>query len=106
MQKVKIPITQKGKQRPLCDIIREICDLMDSSQSDSACGFSPESLVSKEILHKFDVDGEERWYTGHVGSYNAVTHLHEVAYEEEDEIYFFNLFEDISNGDLVIVNDT
>ena len=60
---------------------------------------TPESLVGKKVLHKFQVEGEEKWYNGYVVSYNAVTHLHEVAYDEE-EYYYFNLLEDISQGDL------
>lgn len=35
-------------------------------------------------------------------SYNVRTNLHEIAYEEEEEHYFFNLLEDISNGDLIV----
>ena len=63
---------------------------------------TPESLVGKKVLHKFQVEGEEKWYNGYVVSYNAVTHLHEVAYDEEEEYYYFNLLEGIIQGDLII----
>ena len=68
------------------------------SHQDSAI-HTPESLVGKKVLHKFQVEGEEKWYNGYVVSYNAVTHLHEVAYDKEEE---YNLLEDISQGDLII----
>ena len=41
--------------------------------------------------------------SGYVLSYNIQTHLHEVAYDQEDEHHFFNLMEDISVGDLKIL---
>lgn len=64
--------------------------------------YTPESLVGKQILHKFNVDGEEKWFTGCVLGYNAVTDLHEVSYYDEEENYFYNLLEDISKGDIII----
>lgn len=73
MQKVKIPFTQKGRQRPLNDIIREITDFIKNSQSDSSNGHSPDFLVGKEVRHRFEVDGEEKWYDGYIVGYNAVT---------------------------------
>ena len=51
------------------------------SLAESCCEYSPESLVGREIL---DVNSEERWYMGYVVSYNAVTHLHEVAYHDKE----------------------
>ena len=62
---------------------------------------APESLVGKRVLHKFEVEGQEKWFSGYVTSYNAQTHLHEVSYEEEN--FFFNLIEDISVGDLTVI---
>jgi len=41
------------------------------SSAESCCEYSPESLVGREILHRFDVNSEERWYTGYVVSYNT-----------------------------------
>lgn len=66
---------------------------------------APESLVGKRVLHKFEVEGQEKWFSGYVTSYNAQTHLHdlEVSYEEEEENFFFNLIEDISVGDLTVI---
>ena len=104
-QNIKIPFTHKGRQRPMKDLIMELSQFISAnsnkgSSAEPTCECSPESLVGKEILHKFDVDGEEKWYTGYVISYNAVTRLHEVSYNEEN--CFFDLLEDFSNGDLII----
>ena len=41
------------------------------------------------ILHRFNVEGEEKWYTGYVISYNAVTCQHEIVYDGEEENVFF-----------------
>ena len=57
------------------------------ASSGSSSEYSAESLVGREI-HRYNVEGEEQWYAGHVVSYNAVTHLHEVGEEENS---FFNL---------------
>ena len=75
-----------------------------AASSESSSEYSAESLVGREILHRFNVEGEEKWYAGHVVSYNAVTHLHEVAYEGEENC-FFNLLEDVNNGDIILNHD-
>lgn len=74
-----------------------------ASSTGSCCEYSLESLVGGKGLHRFAVESEERWYTGYVVSYNAVTHLHEVAYHGEEDS-FFNLLEDFSNSDLITSN--
>ena len=109
-QNIKVPFTHKGRQRPLKDLIIELSHFIAAnsekmSSAEGTCEFTPESLVGKKIFHRFDVEGEEKWYAGYVVSYNAVTHLHEVAYNTEDENSFFNLAEDFSNGDLIILNN-
>ena len=106
-QTIKLPFTHKGRQRPMKDIIVEFSHAIEvnsdeRSLAESSCECSPESLVGREILHRFEVEGKEKWYAGHVVSYNAVTHLHEVAYDEEEESCFFNLLEDLSNGDIIL----
>ena len=86
-------------QRPLRDIIDELSDFINENGVQM-----PESLVGKKILHKFEVDGQEEWFSGCVLGYDAQTHLHKVSYDQEEEQYFFNLLEDISVGDLTIIN--
>lgn len=56
-QSVKVPFTQKGRQRPLRDIIKELSDFIVENSDIH----SPDSLVGKKILHKFKVEGEEKW---------------------------------------------
>ena len=91
-----MPVAQNGRQRPLRDIIKELSDfIVETSEI-----HSPDTLVWKIILPKFNVEGKEKWYSGHDMSYSARTHLHEVSYDDEHQ--FFNLLEHISHGDLVI----
>ena len=99
-QTIKLPFTHKGRQRPMKDIIVEF-NSDEGSLPESSCECSPESLIGREILHRFEVEDKKKWYAGHVVSYNAVTHLHEVAYDEEEETLKKNLLEDLSNGDII-----
>ena len=64
-----------------------------------------DSLVGKRILHRFETDGEEQWYSGVVVSYNAVNKLFEIAYDDEEDHCFFNLLQDLAQGDLVVHSD-
>ena len=100
-QTVKIHMTENRRQRPLRDIINELTDYIQENEVQL-----PEYLVDKKILHKFQLEGhdQEEWFSGRVLSYDIETHLHEVVYDQEDETYFFNLMEDISVGDLKIIN--
>ena len=107
-QKINVPFSNKGKRRPLADIMEQFSThLLPCSAS--TCTSSPvhssESLVGRRVSHKFEVDEEEKWFTGYVLSYNAGTNQHEITYEEDEEHFFFNLFEDISNGDLIVLSD-
>ena len=104
-QSIKIPFMYKGRQRSLKDLVKDLTEFLSKSSPEGSAlshDLSPEFLVGKEILHKFNVSGEEKWYNGCVLGYNAVTHLHEVAYDKEEEHSFFNLLEDFRNGDLII----
>ena len=58
--------------------------------------------MGKKIVHKFEVNGKEKWYTGYVVDYNACTGLYEITYDEEENC-FFNLTQDISQGDLIVI---
>lgn len=109
-QTVRLHLTHKGKKRPMRDIITDLSRVIEGNSDKaglvgSSCECSAESLVGRDIFHRFDVEGEEKWYTGHVLSYNAITLLHEVVYEDEEEnCCFFNLLEDFRNGDLILNN--
>ena len=106
-QNISIPFTTKGKQRPLPVIIGEfseylLCDEIDNGSS----SYTSESLVGHRVLHKFEVDTcskeKIKWFSGVIVSYNPVTSLHEIAYDEEEEHCFFNLLEDLLQGDLIV----
>lgn len=106
-QKINIPFSHHRKQRPLRDIIQELCNFIaknitSSTVAGNESDFDPASLIGRRICHKFDVDGQDQWYDGHVISYNALTRLHEIVYDGEEEYCYINLLEDISNGDLSI----
>lgn len=101
-QKINVPFTHKGKQRPLQTIIKEISDFI---ANENVLLSTNSKLVGKRILHKFEVDKKEKWFTGYVVSYDAHTQLYELEYDEEEEKFFFNLEEDISQGDIIIIEN-
>ena len=67
--------------------------------------YTSDTLVGRTVMHKFEVEKEEKWFMGFIISYNPNTHLHEIAYDGEEEHCFFNLQEDLARGDLVIQPD-
>ncbi len=105
---VNIPFTRMRKQRPLLDIIREFSALLESegcTNSEVNIHATSESLVGQKIHQRFEVDNEERWFSGFIVAYNPQTRLHQITYDGEEEHCFFNLLEDLSKGDLVIQRD-
>ena len=54
----------------------------------STHSYTSESLVGQMMLHRFEVDNEERWFSGFIVSYNLQAHLHEIAYDGEEEHFF------------------
>ena len=105
-QKIKIPLSQRGKQRPLTVIIKELIDFIAAnphSDKETVLG-DPSFLVGQEILHRFeDESGKESWFSGIVIRYNAENNTHEVVYDGESEHCHFDLTRDIIDGDLKIV---
>lgn len=103
-QEIKIPLSQRGKKRPLATIAFELLKFMETQEpSGDHCCHDPASLVGKSIEQKFEVDvGEFEWFRGFVVSYDTQTNLHEVAYEDEDEHCHFNLLEDLIINNLRI----
>lgn len=93
-ESINIPFTTKGKQRSLSVIIGEFsahlrCDGTSNAIPSSTESYTSESLVGRRVLHKFEVDNEERWFSGFIVSYNAGGHLHEIVYDGEEEHCFF-----------------
>ena len=56
------------------------------------------------IRQRFELEGthEEKWYNGMIVDYSEESKLFEVVYEEDSDHYFFDLYQDIVLGDLVI----
>ncbi len=106
---INIPFSTRGKQRPLTDIIKDfsahLLQCEGTSTMDNAKHYTFESLVGRRVKHCFEVENEERWFSGVVVSYNPTTHLHEIVYDDEEHSCFFNLLEDLSKGDLLVEND-
>ena len=82
---INITFTTNRNQRPLSDIIREfsvhlpcdkICSIITNTHS-----YTSESLVGWSVIHKFEIDNEEKGFLGFIVSYNPRTHLHEIAYD-------------------------
>ena len=102
-QNIRIPFTEHGKKRSLNTIISELVEFLETQQENSP-DQDPDSLVGKYIEHRFEVEGESRWYTGFVVDYDTTAKLHEVVYDGEEEHCYFNLMEDLLQNDLMIVD--
>ena len=103
-EKINIPFSKNRKQRPVSEIVKDFMQYLNEHSSQLSSETS-DTLVGKKILHRFETDGKEQWYAGVVVSYNAVSKLYEIAYDNEDDHCFFNLSEDISQGDLIVNDD-
>lgn len=77
------------------------------SSTESYCEYTPESLVGREILHRFDVNSEEdgvRDILLAIMLYHTYMRLYIMVKKDGVKRIFFNLLEDFSNGDLIINN--
>ena len=92
-ESINIPFSTKGKQRPLANIIKEFSAHLQckgaSSTIHSTTSYTSESLVGRRVLHRFEVENEEKWFSGFIVSYSPRSCLHEIAYEGEEEHCFF-----------------
>ena len=59
------------------EIISELYNFIDENPEFETP--AAESLVRKKVLHKSEVKGQEKWFSGYVINYDAQTHLHEVS---------------------------
>ena len=108
-QKINIPFSKNKRQRSVTELVQELSDFIvknpcpnTQQNTESASAVTADSLVGKKVLHKFEVNTKEQWFTGFVVSYDKQTHLHEVVYDGEEEHYFFDLLQDLSEGDLLL----
>ena len=100
---VSIVFSHKGKQRPLDDLIQEVCDIINEHSIEYAeLPQSPYNLIGKSICHKFVIEDtqEIQWFFGEIIGYDPVTKTHEIMYEDEDDHCFFDITVDLLNGDL------
>ncbi len=103
---IHIPFTQSRKQRPVRDILNDLESFMDNNPLEHSEYFQdPSTLVGKRIRHKFlDVDTNTfKWYDGTIIEYNPLEKQHEVKYENETDLYKFDLILDILTGDLEVL---
>ncbi len=108
-ESINIPFTTKGKQRLLVNVIKELSAHLQCEGTSTVRHnpnlYTSESLVGRRVQHRFEVENEEKWFSGVVVSYNPRARLHEIAYAYDDEHCFFNLQEDLSKGDLIVEDD-
>lgn len=105
-QNTHIVFTCGGKQRPVHNVAQELCKFLDKdSSSHHAYIEHPESLVGKDIHHRFEIEGlnESQWFNGRVISFNPVSKTHEIEYEGEEEHCTFDLGVDLLSGDLKVL---
>ena len=92
-----IKFSHAGTPRPLNDIVKEISDYIDQNP----CEYSPfiknpGKLVGRQVNHRFELQNQSfQWFTGTVLDYDAITKMHTVLYEGEDD----NLIQDLLTGD-------
>ena len=95
-----------GRQHTLAQLSENLLKLLPSNkQALPVQQFidDPSRLVNKRIEHLFDTEeGDLQWYNGTVIKYDQGTKQHRVVYDTEDTEYFFNLLDDIRNGELFV----
>ena len=100
-----IKFSHAGTPRPLNDIVKEISDYIDQNP----CEYSPfiknpGKLVGRQVNHRFELQNQSfQWFTGTVLDYDAITKMHTVLYEGEDDNCYFNLIQDLLTGDLKLL---
>ena len=107
-QTVPIVFTTNRKQRPLKDIIKELCDFIDESTLPAECKSfirNPTSLIGRKVKQRFldEVGGTPTWYSGTVIDYSHQEKTHCLTYEGESEHCHFDLTLDLLLGDLIVV---
>ena len=107
-QNVPIVFTSNRKQRPLQDIVNELCNYIDNTPLPVHCDCfirNPTSLIGRQVKQRF-LDGENgnsTWYLGTVKNYSYEDKTHCLTYEGESEDCNFDLTLDFLLGDLLVV---
>ena len=101
--------TTNRKQRPLKDIVQELCDFIDKSTLPEECESfirNPTSLIGRKVKQRFldEVDGTPTCcYSGTVIDYSHHEKAHCLAYEGESEYCHFDLTLVFILGDLLVL---
>lgn len=80
-ESINIPFTTKRKQRALSVIIREFSIYLrrlsycNGTQSVASRTYTSDTLVGRTVMHRFEVEKEEKWFVGFIISYNPNTHM-------------------------------
>lgn len=96
-QNLHIVFSHARRQRPVEEIVKELSDFIQSTTTAiaSLVRTNPACLLGKHISHKFEIEeSKEKWYVGTIISYDLDTRLFEIAYEEDEEHWYFDLTED------------
>ena len=99
-QTVPIVFTINYKQRPITDIVKELCDFIDKTTFPTECAAflkDPVTLVGKRIQQKFKEED-----SGAI-NYSDKEKTHCIIYEGDDEQYNYDLILDLLIGDLVVL---
>lgn len=98
-QTVPIAFTANRKQRPVEDIVKELCDVIEKDILPAECQSfikNPTSLIGRRIRHRF-VDEESNtsnWCVGTVTDYSFQSRSHTLTYEESP-LYEFDITLDL-----------
>ena len=90
-----IVFTTNCKQRPVTDIVKELCNFIDKVALPTEFEpfvKSPRTLVGKKIKQKFrDEDsGGLLWYCGMIMDYSDNEKTHCIKYDGDDELYHYD----------------
>ena len=104
---LSIAFTCNRKQRPLNDIVKELCDHIDKTKLPVECApfiTNPISLIGRKVKHRFEeeVDKTPTWYSGTIIEYSHEQKTHCLVYEGDSELYHFHLEVDLLLGDLIM----
>jgi len=105
LQKVPIELTHCRKPCPVHKIAKKLSLFIDHDEDPIATILhSPALLVGSHIHHRFALeDGCHTWFNGTMQAFNATSSHYEFLHENEDEIYCYDLTQDLIMGDLFIL---
>ena len=70
-QNIQIVFSRSRKQRPVSDIVEELSDFITRNSPFLEVLQNPEALIGSRIKHRFETNGEMKWYSGVVVSFNV-----------------------------------